>query len=302
MNRDRITFAYCVLALCVSWALQYAALALVGDPESAAATPWLLAAMATPGLLALAFMIASPGTRGQVLWRPTLRGLMLVPAAVLVPTFIAFAGVAIIVALGWGHSRWFEFARDGVTISRGPWLLGLGQQRWPWFSVNVALTGAAYALISAIPACGEEFGWRGFLQGRLIERFGLRRGIVVLGTIWAFWHLPAQAAGYNFPDHPLLGAFVLSPIELAATSFFLAWLTLRARGFWPAALAHGAGNSIQAGVTGSLQLDVPRIYGHVVTLALTLAVGCLCLLLLESRRRSDLPAGRKPRALDPHPA
>jgi len=36
----------------------------------------------------------------------------------------------------------------------------------------------------------EEFGWRGFAQPRLRERFGLIGTSVMLGAAWALWHVP----------------------------------------------------------------------------------------------------------------
>ena len=39
----------------------------------------------------------------------------------------------------------------------------------------------------------EEFGWRGYLLDPLLARFGERRGSILLGLIWGFWHLPLYA-------------------------------------------------------------------------------------------------------------
>ncbi|HEX7670369.1 MAG TPA: CPBP family intramembrane glutamic endopeptidase, partial [Polyangiaceae bacterium] len=36
---------------------------------------------------------------------------------------------------------------------------------------------------------GEEFGWRGFAHPRMVERFGLVRGSLLLGAGWGLWHL-----------------------------------------------------------------------------------------------------------------
>jgi membrane protease YdiL (CAAX protease family) len=42
-------------------------------------------------------------------------------------------------------------------------------------------------------AFGEEFGWRGYLLPRLIERLGPRRGLLAHGAVWGFWHAPLIA-------------------------------------------------------------------------------------------------------------
>ena len=46
-------------------------------------------------------------------------------------------------------------------------------------------------------------------------------GIVILGVLWSMWYLPVQLARYNYPDHPILGSFILSPLELLGVPFFI---------------------------------------------------------------------------------
>lgn len=272
---------YCVGIFAASWALQIAGLyAVGGNVENKGITPWLMAAMFTPALGVLLLMGFCKTIRKGVLWKPTWRALAVAPYAVFIPTLVTFGIVAIFMSTGWGHSSFFDFSPNGVHVIGGPWLLGKGEQGWLLFVCNVAATGVVYSLISMVFGAGEELGWRGYLQGQLTERFGLFNGLVILGLLWSFWHLPLLLCGFNYPENRYLGAFVLSPLLLIAASFFLAWLTLRARSFWPAALAHGAGDSIQGGVTTSIQSNKPGLYVYLTELALIVMVGLFFFVLL----------------------
>lgn len=288
--RGRAIILYCLLAYAIAWGLQFAALAATGgNLESDAAMPWLAATMFAPSVAAVPFLIFHAPARRGLLWKPTWPALPLIVVAVAVPALTAFVVVALVQAMNWGHTPWFAFSAAGVDISHGPWVLGKGMQNWPLFVVNVAATGFMFAGISAVVAVGEEFGWRAFLQGHLIERFGLTGGVALLGLIWSFWHLPSLLAGYNYPETPVLGALVIFPLELVAVSFFFAWLTLTARSFWPAVMAHAAGNSIQEGVISSLDMVTPRLFEDLTTMAVTIVVGLLCWGALI-RRRGGQPA------------
>lgn len=286
---NRALLLFCVLAYALSWSLQFAAIANVGDLENAAAAPYLIAAMFVPALVTLLFAWRRPDLRKTILWKPAWRMLPLLVIAFAVPTLIAFATVAAAEGLHIGKSGWFVFSQTGVAISGGPWLLGKGHQDWPLFIANVLATGGAFAALNAAVAMGEELGWRGFLQGHLIARLGTTRGIALLGLIWSFWHLPGLLAGYNFPEHPMLGAFVLFPLELVAVSMFLGWLTLRSGSFWAAAIAHGAGNSIEEGVTANLHMTVPHIAEDLLRLAATVIVGLVFWLFLSRGERKRAP-------------
>lgn len=280
--RSLATFG--VLVFAPSWGIQFAVLYLVGDFQSGSALPFAIATMFMPALVSAGFMIFMPSTRVGVLWRPTWKAGPLIVVGALVPAAVTFAMVAIVHALGWAQSGWFVFSPEAVTVSGGPWLLGRGAQGWAYFTANVAATAVAYSVIATSVTVGEEFGWRAFLQTKLIDRFGMTMGIVILGAAWSMWHLPAQLfAGYNFPDHPVVGSLVISPVMLIGISFFLGWLTIAARSFWPAAVAHGAYNSIYAGVNWNLQPSVPRLYIDLVTCALIVAVGAICWAALRMR-------------------
>ncbi|WP_432015464.1 CPBP family intramembrane glutamic endopeptidase [Streptomyces cucumeris] len=58
------------------------------------------------------------------------------------------------------------------------------------------------ALAQLVGACGEEIGWRCFLQPLLRTRFGPFTASVAVGVLWGLWHVqalagsPAYAAGF----------------------------------------------------------------------------------------------------------
>lgn len=298
--RGRAIILYCLLAYAISWGLQFAVLGLTGGHlESPSARPWLAATMFAPTLAAIPFLIFHSPARPGLLWKPTWRMFPMLATAVAIPTLTAFAVLALVQLMGWGQSGWFTFAADGVRIAGGPWRLGTGLQPWPLFIANVAVTGAVFAAMNGVVAVGEEFGWRAFLQGHLIARLGLGRGVVALGLIWSFWHLPSLLAGYNYPETPVLGALVIFPVELVAVSVFMAWITLSARSFWPAVIAHGAANSIQEGVISNLSMTVPQLYEDLTTTGVTVLIGLACWAWMRRdrwRERAGLATSRSSEA------
>jgi uncharacterized protein len=285
VNRRRVLL-FCVLVYVLSWSIQTGVILTYGNPEDPRALPWLAGVMFTPAVVTLGFAVFSHESRKMIKWRPAWSVLPLSIAGFVVPTLIAFGTVAAVQDAGWGKSGWFDFSTASVAISGGPWLLGRGTEGWSLFMANVLVTGGYFSALNALAAMGEELGWRGFLQGLLVEELGLTRGIVLLGLLWSFWHLPALLAGYNYPEHPVLGATVLFPVQLVAASFFLGWLTIRSGSFWPAAVAHGAANSIEEGVTQHLNMVVPHLYEDAIRVGLTVLVGLLFWWLVQRGRRT----------------
>lgn len=269
---------YVGLALAVSWILQILAIRVWGL-ESPVTSAIFVVIMWSPTLLALAFIVFNRAARTGVVWK--IGRLRYLPLGILVPTVIAFLILAIMVSAGMATSGWFVLEGGGVTITGGPWVLGEGFQGWPLYVLNIAATAVTFSIFSLVATTGEEFAWRGFLQGHLVRRTGVIPGILILAAIWWAWHVPGLLAGYNFPDYPILGALVLFPLQMIGASLFFGWLTIRAGSFWPAALAHAAVNSIQQGMIDNLQLGVPVLYVDVLRTTLILAVGLVCWAMLR---------------------
>jgi membrane protease YdiL (CAAX protease family) len=101
-------------------------------------------------------------------------------------------------------------------------------------------------LLNAISTFGEEFGWRGYLQPKLMP-LGSRKALLLTGVIWGIWHWPVILMGYNY-GKAYFGAPFLGPLAMVlftlSLSVIFGWLTIKAESVWPAVIAHGALNGI----------------------------------------------------------
>jgi membrane protease YdiL (CAAX protease family) len=104
-------------------------------------------------------------------------------------------------------ARWYLFAIGYMVTIKLTVALAYRviSGHWPRFGHEGLLVMLAATLISTPVQAGEEIGWRGYALPRLGERFGFASGSMMLGLIWACWHLPqfflmgADTYGQSFP-------------------------------------------------------------------------------------------------------
>jgi membrane protease YdiL (CAAX protease family) len=131
-----------------------------------------------------------------------------------------------------------QAAASGQTVpAMDPWVIVLLQ----------TLTALLIApILNAIPILGEEFGWRAYLQPKLMP-LGGRQAMLWTGIIWGLWHAPVIAMGHNYrleyPGAPWLGILAMTWFTFVFGTF-IGWATLRAGSVWPAVIGHGAINGI----------------------------------------------------------
>ncbi len=93
-----------------------------------------------------------------------------------------------------------------------------------WSSWSGTLTWLSSALILGLWAC-EEIGWRGFALPRLLNRWNALFSSIVLGIVWACWHLPYYAGPNGIsPD------FYALPIFTVSVSILMTWVFVHTRG------------------------------------------------------------------------
>jgi membrane protease YdiL (CAAX protease family) len=82
---------------------------------------------------------------------------------------------------------------------------------------------------------GEEIGWRGFALPRMQPRYGPLWGTLLLGALWAFWHLedfltPGQGGGPGAGLAAFLRIFPMFLLEVIALAIILTWVFNHTRG------------------------------------------------------------------------
>jgi len=88
----------------------------------------------------------------------------------------------------------------------------------------------------------EEVIFRGLLQTRFVRRYGLYRGIFLVGIVWAAFHFFSDFSFSRFTDQEVLVKLCFRMFMCVALNFVLAWLTLRSESVVPAAIAHALYN------------------------------------------------------------
>jgi uncharacterized protein len=75
---------------------------------------------------------------------------------------------------------------------------------------------------------GEEPGWRGFALPRLLPLHGPLVGSVILGILWALWHLPLFWSGVWTP--PTIPNIVMFILMITALTIIMTWVFNNAKG------------------------------------------------------------------------
>jgi membrane protease YdiL (CAAX protease family) len=118
----------------------------------------------------------------------------------------------------------------------------------------------------ATGSLGEEFGWRGLALPRLLRRYSPVVASLLLGAIWALWHLPSflisglPQGGIQFP------VFFLAALAL---SVLVAWVFIRTEGsiFFSFLIHYGANFSLMVLTIPFLHLSLLQTALAVIVLA-----------------------------------
>jgi len=96
---------------------------------------------------------------------------------------------------------------------------------------------------------GEEWGWRGYLVPKLIEKMPVVPAMLISGVIWGLWHAPLTALGHNYGTayrgFPWLGIAAMCGF-CVAVGIVLSYVSLKTRSCLPAVVGHATINGFAA--------------------------------------------------------
>lgn len=198
---------YFSLVLSTTWIISFSPI-LLGFSHTLPGTIVFLLGAASPSVLGLVFVLRTYNKqqrRNYFLRCFTVNRRVLASMAW---TLAYFAGLALL--LIWVGGSFFHMEMPGFALLK---LIGEKPYFVLFWLLNCYISGSL----------NEEYGWRGYALDHLLVRFGYFKSSLLLGFIWAIWHLPwffmpgqAQYIGLR-AGQPLLyiASFLLSTMGLS---------------------------------------------------------------------------------------
>lgn len=133
-------------------------------------------------------------------------------------------------------------------------ILGIGTWNADKFpDSKMLVTLVITILLNLFTVLGEEYGWRGYLLPQLTEQWGKTKATVILGIIWALFHVPAVyfLAKTTGISHPLLLCLIQAGCVFAL-NFPFSYCYYLSGNIIPVLFLHSVWNVINTNVLGDI--------------------------------------------------
>lgn len=159
---------------------------------------------------------------------------------------------------GMGRTTWYGLAAGLMLGAAGMVLAAVVLHASDLSAIGTSIAtvaasvGGPLAVIGYTLAAGplsEEFGWRGYLQPRLRQRFGPMQTALVLGLAWGTWHVPLfllPGTGQHQIGLLTVGGLFFF-VSIIPMTYIMVFVTERLRGgVWAGVAAHAGFNAASA--------------------------------------------------------
>lgn len=158
--------------------------------------------------------------------------------------------------------------------------------------VNNPLNIFLVLLLSLISGpLNEEFGWRGYALDRLLVRFGLLKGSLILGFIWAIWHLPwyftPGQAQYNLLKDSVFHALMFIPSVMLLSVFVSFVYVKTGRSILAGALVHMFSNLIGSQLLSSYTTEISMLIRYT---NMAFFIGVIIYIVVSRRFKAEASA------------
>ena len=218
------------------------------DTSKAAIFSVLVLCMSVGAALLIRFLDLTPSMGMWTLWSITPTAAALIMLLVVTRDGHSKEGWKVLGLHRLGLSVWW-IAFGGtllitVAASAVVWATPLASFIMPVGGIlNAAINFLIQVVILALTfALAEEIGMRGYLQPHLMS-LGRRRALLVVGLVWATWHMPLILLTPVFPVGNKLISLPLFYGTIVAASFFYGYLRIYTGSVWPASIAHAVHNA-----------------------------------------------------------
>ncbi len=142
----------------------------------------------------------------------------------------------------------------------------------PQTSIAALLVNIFFLLIATL---GEEIGWRGVALPALQQRYNARVSSLILGGLWAAWHIPFWLLMDTF-DQFGFGYLALNLLFVLALTFYITWFFNHSRASLLLVAASHVGFNI-------VNVALYPVTGNPLAFAVFTALNCIIVLLILPR-------------------
>jgi len=206
--------------------------------------------------------------------------------------------------------RWYLLVLVGVPLFQlvcASIILGIAPltaliQQWPLYFTTFLPN---LLIIVVAVQIWEEGGWSGYAVPNLQKRFGALRTALILGPLWALWHLPAFFVPGQIFDQKvgaitMIVQMVLMIIVAILTRILMTWVFNNTKGsILIAILLHAALDASNSGSAFIKQLlTISQLGGYGLASALVFPLVAAVLLLVFTRGRLSYRSDQAPQDVE----